>query len=904
MRKALKILQKILFWICFVGLFIVTGLTVLLKVYEDDIKQYAIDALNQHLRSKVVVQNIELSLFYDFPSASIAFEKVLVPDAYEKLESADTLFYADQLFFNFNVMDVFSGDYKVKRMSAHRGTLRLKTTDDGQVNYDILKPSEKENNDSVNFSFSLELLTLDQIEFSYQNFAAKQFYEVGINQGLLSGDFSDNQYNLLAEADLDIHQLKSNSFTLLKEKTAQLDLNLAVNTAAQSYTFSKGDLMIEKMPFHIQGFIDSSLIDLSISGNDIGLADMANSMVDESLEDVKAYEGEGTIDFISTIKGERSVTEMPSVEADFSIAEGSVTEPEQQLKIYDVSFKGHYQNKQENRQEELEFKAVKFKMLDSYFNGEAVVTDFAQPLIDTKMKGNLDLMKFQQFFKFKQIEKLGGKVNFNIAAIMQFFDPEYRTEKFQVTKSDGNLLLSNVSYQGTADKLFYRQINGEIILNGENAAAHQLSIKTTNSDLLLNGALKNFIPYIEGSGDLGMVASIESDQLDLNEFLSSSEKSKDDPLSVFELPANLNLNVDVNVNQLRWETHHFQKISGKMLMSDRKVQLNNLKLAAYNGEVSGQLNFDNQLSKGNLISGNMRFDRINIKKLFADWNNFQQQSIMAEHLSGTLSGDIEMMIAFNAYFSLIEDQLFAKSNLMIDSGELNELNAMKEITAYMRSNKALKMLMNKHIDQFEEKLLHLKFSHIDNEITIKNRRITIPKMKIKTNAVDVEMFGWHSFDNEIEYHFSFRFRELKTPVEENEFGIVEDDGLGLVIYLTMFGDLNNPQFALDEDERRVNRKEELAKEKEDMKSILKSELGLFKKDSTIKEIERDNRNEVEFIIYDKEDGREEEEDDNSPEKEEKKKSEQKNKDHSIKLFQKWKEDADKKKDSIQYERIQ
>jgi hypothetical protein len=164
-------------------------------------------------------------------------------------------------------------------------------------------------------------------------------------------------------------------------------------------------------------------------------------------------------------------------------------------------------------------------------------------------------------------------------------------------------------------------------------------------------------------------------------------------------------------------------------------------------------------------------------------------------------------------------------------------------------------------------------------------------MTIKTSAMDVELHGWHDFDNQIEYHFSFRFRDLKTKVDVTEFGIIEDDGLGLVIYLTMAGDLDDPSYSLDDDERKLDIKENLMEEKKDIKSMLKTEFGLFKRDSSVTKIQKDNKKEVEFIFFDED---EEELKDTAAVKD-------KNKRRTGKLFEKWKEENDKLKDKIEVE---
>ncbi|MEO9533746.1 MAG: AsmA-like C-terminal region-containing protein [Crocinitomicaceae bacterium] len=893
MRKVLKICRKILFWIFFVCLFLLTTVTIILNVYEDDIKQYAIDELNEHLKTKVEVEDIELSIFHDFPSASIQFQKVFIPDAFPEIESDDTLFYAEDMFFNFNIMDIYSGNYEVKRISVHEGCLQMKTAENGERNYEILKEKESSSDDDK-FSFMLDLLAVENFKYSYNNVASSQLFNLDFHEGLFSGNFSETTFDIEADADLKIQQLKSGSFNLVQNKESKLDLNLTVETLTKSYIFNKGNLLIEEMPFDIHGRIDSTYLDLAIIGDGIKIHDLANSLVDEKLEDVKSYEGEGIINFNAAIIGQSSATEMPSIMADFDIVNGSIIEPKNDLQITDISFKGSYQNEQKGRKEELTLTDLHLKLLQSYFSGSAVITDFHEPLLSTKMDGDLDLARFHQFFNFNNVEKLSGKVVFNFNGQVRFFDPEYRAERFEVLKSNGTFNLTNVAYKSRSSDLAFTQIGGQIVLKDKDAATKNLIVKTGKSDLKMNGAMKNLIPFIEGSGSLGLIAAIESQNIDLDEFLGEPNKSKTGPLEMFVLPDNLNLNVSLDVAKLKWENHNFQNISSKVLMSSRKVNMNQLRFDMLGGQIRGNLSLNNLLDNGNVIEGKMHFNKVNVTSLFAEWDNFDQKSITSKHLSGNATGDIDFLLGFNPYFSIIEDKIFADCDVKISNGELNNLETMKSITDYMRSNKGLNLLLKKHIDSFEEKLLHLKFSDIENHITIQDRKITIPKMKIKTNAIDIDLAGWHDFDNQIDYHFSFRFRELKTRAEETEFGIVEDDGLGLLVYLRMFGDLDDPSYALDKENRKADIKEQLAEEKQDVKSMLKSEFGFFKKDSTVKNMEAKNKKEVQFIFYD-------DEIENTDLDSNETKKEDKHKKRTFKFYEKLKADADKNKDKVDFE---
>lgn len=902
MKKALKILRKIIFWIFFISLFITTCITVILYVYEDEIKQYAVDELNSYLTTEFQAQDIELSFFHDFPSASIQFKNVFIADAYPNIQSDDTLFYAGSMFFNFNLWDIYSGNYQVKRVSIHDGGLFLKTAEDGQTNFDIIKPQQDDSEDAEEFEFLLELLEVENVALRYRNLASSQFYDLQVHKGLFQGNFSADNYTIQSESSLHINRLKSNSLTMVSDKEADLQMSLEVNSLAKKYDFTKGDLTIEKMPFHITGYVDSSVIDMAITGNNIQLHDLANSLVEESMQEVKLYEGHGEINFTSHIHGPLSSVQMPAIEADFDISGGSMTDPSSNLSISDVSFLGHYKNQQEHREEQLHLENVYGKLLQSYFKGEATITNFAQPKINLRAEGDLDLAKFHQFFKPATIEKLAGHTQFNCTAELQFLDPERNKKSFDVQKSDGHFYLNAVQYKATNDPLFYQEISGELILNDKDAAAKQLQIRTAKSDVLINGAMKNLVAYLDGTGNLGLIASLESNNIDLNEFMQTRPSSDESHLEVFALPNNLNLNVDMDIRNLNWVQtdmhgnlvqHNYKNITAKMLMANRTVKMQQIDLNTAGGKVRGNMKFQNGLENGNVIDGKLWFSGIDMNRLFEEWKNFDQNSITHEHLTGIASGEIDLRLMFNPYFSILEDKIHAACNLNIQNGRLDNLETMRSITDYMRTNKGLKMLLKKHIDHFEDKLMHIQFSDIENTITIKDRRLTIPRMKIKSSALDIELFGWHDFDNQIEYHFSFRFRDLKEQITENEFGVVEDDGLGLVIYLKMYGDLFDPSFELDKSEIALQIKEDMKQEGQTIKSIFKTEFGAFKNDTTVQQIHQDNKNEIEFIIYDE---------DQEEMKDTIVKDEKKNKKHTLKLFENWKKEAEKKnQNKIDYE---
>jgi hypothetical protein len=891
MKKSWRIIKKTLLWGSFVFLFLVTLITILLKVYEKDIKQYAVEEINKYLAVKVDVQDIEIGFLSSFPYASLDFQKVKILDNYETIESNDTLFYAKNLYLSFSIWDIYNENYKVKNVETNNAVLKIKTASNGEINYNITKPTT--DTTSSNFEFAIDLFKLYDLDLEYVNLATKQFYYLTLEKAKVKGNFNETEYVLSAVSDVFIKQLKTNSFSIINEKNAHLDLKLNINTKSQTYHFIKGDLTLEEMPFKITGSVKNDFINLSINGDQIDLDNLSKSILNNSIEMAKAYKGEGQVSFKAKIIGPIESTIMPSISASFSINNGKITQLEKNLTITNINVTGKYNNVQEMKPEALVFDKMSMNLLGSYIEGTTQLVDFAVPTFKGEIKGELDLLSFHEFFHLPDIKTLSGHIVFNTTYAIQFNDIQYNPQIFDISDTRGEFVLKDVAYQGLTDNVLFQKINGEVIINGDDAAARNISIHTQNSDLLLNGALKDFIPFVEGNSPIGLIATLESDYISLNDFLGDNNEHSDGigEQVTFELTDAISLNLDLDVKELDWENHQYKNIKGKLLMADRKIKIPWFNLTTLGGDIAGNIILDNFLEKGNSIEGKLRFNGINVKELFAEWNNFDQSTILSENISGNAKGQIDIVLVFDQYFNIDMDKIWVDNKIEILNGSLTNLSTMKEITAYMRSNKALKMALNKHINNFENKLMSIQFETLHNDILIENGRINIPKMDIKSSAMDITLAGWHDFDNTIDYHFSFRFRELKTIPEYTEFGKVEDDGLGWKIYLAMSGNIEDPIYSLDKDSRNSTMKENMTAEKSTAKSILKSELGLFKKDTTVKSFDTEKKAKtVEFIMYDNE----QEVEDLNP-KSDKKKQASGNKRQTNKFFEKLKAAEEKEK---------
>ena len=121
-------------------------------------------------------------------------------------------------------------------------------------------------------------------------------------------------------------------------------------------------------------------------------------------------------------------------------------------------------------------------------------------------------------------------------------------------------------------------------------------------------------------------------------------------------------------------------------------------------------------------------------------------------------------------------------------------------------------------------------------------------MEIRSNALDIELTGTHTFEDLIDYRFAFRFRELKDQQRDSEFGEVLDDGTGMRVYMRMHGPLDDPTIEWDKQAKKEQAKENREEAKQDAKAILKTEFGFFKNDTTVQIYQEQKKPKEQLIL--------------------------------------------------------
>ena len=824
MKTFLRISVK---WILIPLLSICLLISGLVFFFKERICGLVLTEVNTHLNVPLNVSEMDLVFWSSFPNLSVDFEHLFIQESLPNAQVSDTLFYTDQLRLTFNPWDIYQGKYHVKRVKVSPGKLAIRYDARGKENFDIFKPSPSDT--KTDFNLSLKEVKIDGLRFIYDNVSSKQYLSSTFEDARIKGDFSSDAFVAKAMGKMKLGRLKSGEITLLRNKNTAFNFALDVNQLTGIYSLKNAGLSVEHLPFSVNGRVSPDSLQFTVQSKNIQLTQLVNEFSLDAAKDVKAFKGSGKVDFHLDLAGAISAVDPIGMNADFGIENGELTEPEHGLKIQDIQLSGKYSNTGE-KGEYISMKNVRFRTAGGPFSGEVELREFDRPKVEGSAKGNVDLALIHSIFHLPSIDEvrgnLGIQTNFKLAT-----SPE---GELAVDQCNGQLELKNISIKLMADKRRFSEVNGRLFLRGNEAGIENTSLKLGSSDVKLNGIFDNIFPYINGKGDLKTSVLVESKHLYVEDLGSTSKEMKIETGQVYSLPDNIQGEINLQIEKLRYGKHEFSHLISKMNIEHRRLHFPQMSLVNAEGLLSGALIIEEKEPEKFILTTQIAGKNLKFKPLFKEWENFDQTVIREQNISGRAEANLFFRAPFTLAKGIIYSGIEAKLDLKVFNGHLKNVASFKDITESLKTKSGKLVLGKENIQQLEDKLKDVDFQTMENSIYIKNGQVEIPKMTIRSTALDMDVSGRHSFTDDIDYRFAFRFRDLKAAKNQTEFGEVIDDGTGVRLYLRMHGTLDKPIYEWDSEGRKVQAKEYRQEEKAQAKSMLKAEFGFFQKDSTVK----------------------------------------------------------------------
>ena len=805
--------------------------------YEDEVKALVIKNLNEkYIATDIRVGNVEFSVFKKFPNASVELQDVLALPSEEYDKSAfpdtgtDTLFALEHIYLQFNIMDIFFNDYTIRSVHAENGTVNILRDKSGAVNYHFWK--ETGSDDSSNFSVALRYITIRDIYINYID-RKSNFCMNALSQDLtLQGEFYNDEFEFYAAGKLHSDHLVIDETDYLCNRSVELETAIHVNDT--EYEIKRSLLYAEGVRMSVRGNISvmekQDVLNLMITVPETNLPLLAGILPAEFNEGFVNYLHKGTISATMNIKGISSPEQNPEVTAEFTIQQADFKYDDPRIYLSGIHTKGSYTNGKTHNiaGSVLEIEEYELLLGKNKIRGQGKISNFDNPEIQVSAKSDLILHDLRQNLPFfDTLEILEGKALCNLNLTCKPEDiGDIKTADFLNSLVKGSLVFENVNIKMANSDLQVKKFNGSILFSSHDLNMDSLNFVVNNDRFLFTGKAENFFPYmLSDNQKMTIKGGVTAQTLHLDAYLEEKEDSDTPSSGGTYLPCSetMVLNIKTRVKELFYKEFSADDCKGLLYCMHGSIYLKDIMLHSMHGRINSDIALKPS-GEEYALNISADFHNIDIKKLFTSFDNFDQDFILDRHLKGALDAELTFISNLNSNFEIIEKSILAETNFIIRNGELIDFEPMEKLSKFIEL----------------EELKHITFSTLQNTIIIKNKKVSVPEMKITSSAFDIIVSGSHTFDNHIEYHLQVLLSDVlsrkakKAKKENEEFGEIIDDGHGRTrIPIKIEGTVDNYKISYDTKTVREIVKENIKEEGKTIKKILHKEFGWFRKDSTL-----------------------------------------------------------------------
>ncbi|HCS20432.1 MAG TPA: hypothetical protein DIW47_07705 [Bacteroidetes bacterium] len=778
----------------------------LVFAFSGKIKQSVVEEVNLHLKAKVEVKEITFSVIEDFPLVSVGFKNVTVHESSPLNDSALAKLESIKLTLNF--WDAVRQKIHIQGLKINKGYVSLATNAKGETNFDILKPSPDSTGDETSLSF--QKVTLTDVHLIYRQ--DKDIYDLTIPELSATGDFKEDIFKTRLEGTLLTSILLDNKM-IVASRTLVLNSEVEINKPEEKVLFSKTFLGLEDLAFELDGSWNTNETgggQINIKTKDARIKKLLSLLPGNVKTEIENYESSGVLQLTGSIS--QKGKEKPVIKASFSVDNGSLFLKEFGEGLSGIKLKGEFLYS--GKQEKLHISTFEARLMADIVKGTLKLDGFDDPSIDLFVLSEFNLQNLKRVADLGIYQESSGKAVVDIslkARLSELKDPKkYRSIYLNGKVKGEHLNLGNDSLENRLS-----DVNTFLELSEATCSIHRLEATWNEQRVQIRGEAKNFLAYLFNEEELKILGRLKADKLAFDNPRGDKPKTESDT-SGFQLPPRIRLEAEVEVGELSLENFRASRITGRASLNSNYLEIKKLQFESCEGKVSLTGHWSKREDGKQPVVVNAVLEKVTIDKLFRQFNNFGQIEITDKNLRGKLSGKIDAGFLLDQNFNFLSPSLYAFLDIRIDGGELNNYEPLKALSRYVRV----------------EDLENVRFKTLQNQIEIRDEVIFIPSMEIKNSAMNMFIEGQHSFKNMLNYSIKLQLKDvLAGPyMRDHEVDEFEKEEEGVNVFIRMSGTPDKLQIGYDSKKARKSFKQEMKKEKQSVKEILRDEFGIQKKE--------------------------------------------------------------------------
>jgi len=495
------------------------------RLYKDELLEVVREQANRNLNATVDFQDLDLSLFRQFPLLSIRLDSLSITgkDAFDGYP----LLQAREILVAVSIWDLFkkNAPFQVRRLHLDQPEIRILVLEDGRANYDITIPDslatvEEEETQAV--ALTLRDYSVANGQIRYEDRSMPVLLEMTGFSHRGNGDFGSSRFDLDTRTTVEGLTLQYDGASWLKNARASLEAKLGMDMEAMRFTLKDNNLKINELGITAEGLMEMPgediAMDLRFKSPGNQLRDLWSIIPGAYTADYAGLESTGTFSLDFWLKGLLSETTIPSFGLTSTVSEGRIKYPSLPYSIDQINLDLAVRQPAEQLEAlEIDLPRFRFSVNKQPVNGSLSVRDpMRDPDVKLALTGTLDLADWRQAFPV-DAQDISGRIaaDISLAARMSALD----AGRYADTDIKGEATFSNIRYQ-SAGQPQIQVSEGTLRFNPESVDARDFRIQAGRSDLAIDARIDNILAFIHPERTLKGKMTLRSNLLDLNEWAS------------------------------------------------------------------------------------------------------------------------------------------------------------------------------------------------------------------------------------------------------------------------------------------------------------------------------------------------------------------------------------------------
>ncbi|MDR1762756.1 MAG: AsmA family protein [Dysgonamonadaceae bacterium] len=734
MKRIIKITGIIL-------LAIILIIAVLPFAFKGKINEIIKSEANKNLNAKVDFSGLGLNFFSNFPNASVSLNDFCLTGTADFEQ--DTLFSAKNLAATVNLKSLFGNSgYEISKISLENARIFAHVLENGKANWDITKPAdEAETRDSSEFKLLLKSLTVNNSDIIFKNDSSKiEFSMLGLNLNL-SGDMTADETRLKTDFTVDDMNFAMSGVPYLSKSKFKGNTELNANLKDMIFTFAESALQLNEIKADIEGSFafnaDESLgLDLKLNAPETQFKDVLSLIPAIYSKDFEGLNASGEVSLDAAAKGRLTEDSVPAFNLALKVGKASFQYPGMPKSVTNINADINLANPGGTADNTtVDIPHFRFEMAGNPFDLSLHLTNpVSDPNFNLHALGKLNLGAVKEVYPLDSMELSGNlDANLKIAARMSAIE----REQYDKVEAAGTLVLKDMLVKSSG--------KNDIKINTANLSfspryvdLSAFSAQYGKNDIAASGKLENFIPYFLKNETLKGSLAVNSNYLNLNDFMSNDDAAASDTsaVGVIEIPKNIDFTLNGNFKEVVFDKMDMQNVTGQIVIRDGKAEMKNVAMLA----LGGKLNINGYYDTGKNpsqpdISLDLDVAEASFAKTFSTFVTIQKLAPIFESLAGNYSTHFEMNSPLGADFMPVLGALSASGTLQSNNVEVSGNPLLNGLATALKN----------------ESLKDLKIKDLKLPFTISDGKVATKPFDINFGEGKMNLQGTTGLDQSIDY---------------------------------------------------------------------------------------------------------------------------------------------------------